>query len=206
MNWIVLHTVDIDALNPRSSLILYSWGLAIGKLWVLKTYLIHFFITWKLGGMYLLSLASVCWYFRFSSLGCILTNTCTVHFLSATSFRCSWHCCWQEFTSHSGCFFCTLPLLPAFPQISLFADWSCEHPSDISACAYNFSIALCTMNLATLSWWFYFPGCIGDTIICASGVPAGEWGILLDPSLRFIAYLIFNKYLFNLVVGVIELM
>ena len=32
-------------------------------------------------------------------------------------------------------------------------------------------------------------------IICASGVPAGGWGILLDPSLRFNTYLIFNYYL-----------
>ena len=32
-------------------------------------------------------------------------------------------------------------------------------------------------------------------IICASGVPAGGWGILLDPSLRFNTYLIFNNYL-----------
>ena len=30
-------------------------------------------------------------------------------------------------------------------------------------------------------------------IICASGVPASKWGILPDPSLRFITYLIFNK-------------
>ena len=32
-----------------------------------------------------------------------------------------------------------------------------------------------------------------DEKICASGVPAGKWGILLDPSLRFNTCLIFNK-------------
>ena len=31
--------------------------------------------------------------------------------------------------------------------------------------------------------------------ICASRVPAGGWQILLDPSLRFNTYLIFNNYL-----------
>ena len=33
------------------------------------------------------------------------------------------------------------------------------------------------------------------TRICASGVPTGEWGIFLDPSLRFNTYSIFNYYL-----------
>jgi hypothetical protein len=51
--------IDIDALNPRSSLILYSRGAAVSEFRVLKTYHIHFFITFKLCGTFPLPLADI---------------------------------------------------------------------------------------------------------------------------------------------------
>ena len=62
--------IDIDALNHRSSPIVYSPGSAVSKLRVPKTS--------HIGGSSHLNLRHVstsdCWYFRFSSSGQVLTN------------------------------------------------------------------------------------------------------------------------------------